>query len=64
MLSSVSLRKRTPEEIERDRIAKEKRRKELLKKKALGGLAPKGFAVDLDDILKIKSRLKSIVKKE
>jgi len=62
MLSSVSLRKRTHEEIERDRIAKEKKRKEMLKKKALGGMAPKGFAVELDDILNMKSRLKSIDK--
>ena len=62
MLSSVSLKRRTPEEIEKDRIAKEKRRKELLKKKALAGHAPKGFAVDLEDILKMRSRLKSIVK--
>lgn len=62
MLSSISLKKRTSEEIEKDRISKEKKRKEMLKKKALGGMAPKGFAVELDDILNIKSRLKSINK--
>ena len=62
IISGVSLKKRTPEEIVKDRSAKGKRKKELLKKKALGGLVPKGFAVELDDILHIKSRLKSIIK--
>jgi hypothetical protein len=62
IISGVSLKKRTPEEIVKDRSAKGKRKKELLKTKALGGLVPKGFAVELDDILNIKSRLKSIIK--
>lgn len=63
MLSSVSLKKRTPEEIERDRLIRVHKRKEILKKKALGGAMPKGFVVELDDILNMKSRLKSIIKK-
>lgn len=62
MLTSISLKKRTPEEIERDIVDKAKKRKEILKKKALGGMAPKGFAVELDDILNMKSRLKSTYK--
>lgn len=62
MLSNILLKKRTPEEIEQCRIIKEIKRKEMLKKKALGGWVPKGFTVELDDILNIKSRLKSINK--